>query len=187
MKSRPARRPYESLRVLVVDDHAWVRHGLRLFLSTCNGIEVVADAGSGSEALERFVETQPDVVVMDLTAPGMDSPVVTSRMKELLPTTRIIALSSDDDPDLEQRALEAGATCCVSKESSVAALVDAVGGVPAGRPESGPYMTFVQEKTGASTELQSRAFSDGRSVASEYDGPVNANEKSATEGWESPQ
>jgi two-component system, NarL family, invasion response regulator UvrY len=181
MRIRPARRPYESLRVMVVDDHARVRHGLCIFLSTCSGIEVVADAGSGVEALERFEETCPDVVIMDLTTPGMDSPVITSRMKELSPSTRIIALSSHNDPGLEQRALEAGATCCVVKESSTAALVEAVRPAHGGRLESVAHMMFVQEETGISTERESRAITDGRGDGSDYDGVVNPNGKSATE------
>ena len=124
-KQNQTRSP-ESIRVMVVDDHARVRQGLRLFLSTCPGIEVIAEACDGGEALRRFAETRPDVVVMDLGTPGMDSPVMTLHMKRLCPASQIVALASFRDPDMERRALEAGAACYVAKDSSTATLLEAI-------------------------------------------------------------
>ena len=133
---------------MVVDDHARVRQGLRLFLSTCPEMEIVAEAGGGAEALAHFARVLPDVVIMDLRTPGMDSPVVTRLMKRLNPSSQIIALANEVDPDMERRALIAGALCCVAKDSSAGALVEAIHrarGVECGGP-----MTFIQVKTGTS-------------------------------------
>jgi DNA-binding NarL/FixJ family response regulator len=163
---------------MVVDEHARVRQGLRLFLSTCADIQVVAEAGSGSEALQHFAETCPDVVVMHLDTPGMDGPVVTFRMKELCPECQIIVLSNEADPDMERRTLAAGALCCVLKDSSAGALVAAIHAAHAGLETS--YMTFVQSKTGASTDSNSCSPSDVTSSAVLYHGIVNEDSKPAT-------
>jgi two-component system, NarL family, response regulator LiaR len=136
------------IRVMVVDDHARVRQGLRLFLSTCPEMEIVAEAGGGAEALAHFARVLPDVVIMDLRRPGMDSPVVTRLMKRLNPSSQIIALASEVDPDMERRVLTAGALCCVVKDSSAGALVEAIHRARSG--EYGDPMTFIQVKTGAS-------------------------------------
>ena len=146
--------PFGTVRVMVVDGHARVRHGLRLFLSTCPGIEVVAEAGGGKEALQLFAATSPDVVVMDLATPGMDGPDVTSCMKELHPASQIIALASFVDPEMEHRALEAGALRCVIKDSGVGPLVEAIHEAY-GRSGNG-HMTYVQAKSGTSTEITSK-------------------------------
>jgi two-component system, NarL family, response regulator LiaR len=171
--------PSQPIRVLVVDDHARVRQGLRMFLSTCADIDLVAEAGSGAEALQRFAETCPDVVVMDLAAPGMDSPVITSQMKELNPDSQIIALASFAEAQLERRVLEAGAVCCVAKDSSVGTLVEAIHVAYAAL---GPvHMTFVQAKTGTSADLKAGTPSDGRTGAVPYDCPVSNEDEPATE------
>jgi DNA-binding NarL/FixJ family response regulator len=119
-------RSSEPIRVMIVDQHSRVRQGLRFFLSTCAHIEVVAEAGNGSEALQRFAETFPDVVLMDLAASANDGPVVTFRMKELHPGSQIIAMASEADPVMERRVLTAGALRCVLKDSSAGALVTAI-------------------------------------------------------------
>jgi two-component system, NarL family, response regulator LiaR len=120
------KRCFDPIRVMVVEEHARVRQGLRMFLSTCADIEVVAEAGNGAEALRHFTDTRPDVVLMHLGTPGMDSPIVTCRMKELCPGSQIIALANEADPDMERRALAAGAQRCVLKDSSAGALVAAI-------------------------------------------------------------
>ena len=111
---------------MVVEEHARVRQGLRMFLSTCADIEVVAEAGSGAEALRHFTDTRPEVVLMHLGGQGMDSSIVTYRMKELCPHSQIIALTDEADPDMERRALAAGAHRCVLKDSSAGALLAAI-------------------------------------------------------------
>jgi DNA-binding NarL/FixJ family response regulator len=150
--------PSEPIRVMVVDGHARVRQGLRFFLSACANIEIVAEAGDGVEALKQFAETHPDVVVIDLAPLGMDCPAVTLRMKQLNPGSQIISLADEADPDNEDRALAAGAFCCVLKDASASALMGAI--CEAHAYAEAHYMTFVQAKIGASTEWRSNAPSD---------------------------
>ena len=80
----------------------------------------------GAEALAHFARVLPDVVIMDLRTPGMDSPVVTRLMKRVNPSSQIIALANEVDPNMERRVLLAGALCCVVKDSSAGALVEAI-------------------------------------------------------------
>ena len=171
-----------TIRVMIVDQHARVRHGLSLFLSTCTDLTVVAEAGSGPEALRRFAESRPQVVVMDLAAPGMDAPVVTRRMKELDPRSQVIVLASYSDPESERRALDAGALCCLVKDSSAGTLVAAIRRAHPGvyTPKGPAYMTFVQANTGGSAECESGVPSDVTSEAAIYHSLVSKHEKPAT-------
>jgi NarL family two-component system response regulator LiaR len=116
----------KHIAVMIVDDHARVRQGLRTFLSTCPDLRVVAEAANGEEALECCVVARPDVIVMDMMMPAMDGPTATGRIRELCPDSKIIALSSFGDPDVVRRAMEAGAAAYVHKDSSPETLVEAI-------------------------------------------------------------
>ena len=152
----------KQIRVMLVDDHPRVRQCLRIFLSTCEDIEVVSGAGGGEEALRRFVETRPDVVVMDLAVTGSDGAAVTARMKQIDPLARVIALTSFPDLELSRRALEAGVICCLLKDESEGVLLEAIQGAMTKAPAG--HMTFVQAKTGRTTESRTGSLSDGRRV-----------------------
>lgn len=121
------------IRVLIVDDHPMVRQGLIAFLSTQPDIEVVAEAADGPEALERCVETKPDVVLMDMMMPGLDGAVVTGRIREARPQSRVVVLTSFVEPDKVRRALEAGAISYLLKDAGPEKLVDAIHQAYAGR------------------------------------------------------
>ncbi len=116
----------KHIAVMIVDDHARVRQGLRTFFSTCPDLRVVAEAANGEEALECCVRARPDVVVMDMMMPAMDGPTATGRIRELCPDSKVIALSSFGDPDVVRRAMEAGAAAYVLKDSSPETLVEAI-------------------------------------------------------------
>jgi DNA-binding NarL/FixJ family response regulator len=116
----------KHIAVMIVDDHARVRQGLRTFFSTCPDLRVVAEAASGEEALERCVQAQPDVIVMDMMMPAMDGPTTTGRIRELCPDSQVIALSSFGDPNVASRAMKAGAAAYVLKDSSPETLVEAI-------------------------------------------------------------
>jgi DNA-binding NarL/FixJ family response regulator len=186
MTASPTRQLTEptqrTTQVMIVDEHARVRHGLRVFLSTCTDLAVVAEAGSGPEALQRFAETHPQVVVMDLTTPEMDGPIVTRRMKELDPSVQIIVLASYCNPETERRALDAGALCCVVKDSSAAALVEAIRRAHPGIciAKRSAHMTFVQANTGGSAEGESGVPSDVTGPAAIYHSLVSTSDKPAT-------
>jgi two-component system invasion response regulator UvrY len=120
------------IRVLLVDDHVVVRTGFRLLLQSRPEIRVVAEAGSGEEALERYIECAPDVVVLDVAMPGMGGLETIKRLLARGPGTKILALSAYDDPMHARRALREGAQGFLSKRSAPEALIDALTSVAAG-------------------------------------------------------
>ena len=120
------------IRVLLVDDHAVVRTGFRLLLQAHPGTEVVGEAASGEEACKRFEELMPDVVVMDLSMPGMGGLEALRRIRAHHPQARVLTLSAHDDAQHAQRALREGARGFLSKRSAPEALLEAITTVAAG-------------------------------------------------------
>lgn len=119
-------------RVMLVDDHALVRMGFRMLLNTA-GIEVVAEAESGEQACRDYARMAPDVVVMDLSMPGMGGLEAARRLLAHDPSTRILALSALESTAYPQRMFKAGAMGYLSKRSAPETLIDAVRTVAAGR------------------------------------------------------
>ncbi len=119
--------------VMLVDDHAVVRTGFRLLLQATDDLRVVAEAGSGEEAIERYVEFLPDAVVMDLAMTGMGGIEATRRILGRHPGARILVLSAHADVSHPRRALNAGALGYLSKRSAPEEMVEAVRIVAAGR------------------------------------------------------
>ncbi len=124
----------EPIRVLIADDHAVVRRGLRLFLDLQEDIAVVGEAADGDEALARAAELAPDVVVMDLVMPGVDGIQATRRLRESSPPTRVLVLSSFADEERVLPALRAGAAGYLTKDSGPAELAQAIRTVHRGDP-----------------------------------------------------
>jgi len=109
-----------------VDDHETVRHGLKLVLQREADLDVVADVGSGEEAIER-VKTEPlDVIVMDLSMPGMSGLVATRRLREVHPGAAIVSLTRHADKASLQESLRAGTLGYVLKQSSHLELLRAI-------------------------------------------------------------
>jgi two-component system, NarL family, invasion response regulator UvrY len=120
------------IRVLLVDDHAVVRTGFRLLLQAHPGTTVVGEADSGESACQRFLELAPDVVVMDLSMPGMGGLEALRRIRAHHPQARVLTLSALDDPHHAQRALREGARGFLSKRSAPETLLEAITTVAAG-------------------------------------------------------
>ena len=123
------------IRVLVVDDHALVRRGLSDLLSAVEGIEVVGAIADGSLAAEVVTELEPDIVLMDLSMPGLDGIDATRAVLEVRPATKVIILTSFSENARILAALEAGAVGYLLKDAEpediIRALRDAAaGGVP---------------------------------------------------------
>jgi two-component system, NarL family, invasion response regulator UvrY len=112
-------------RVMLVDDHALVRMGFRMLLANA-GCEVVAECGSGEQACSDYARLQPDVVVMDLSMPGMGGMEAVRRILAADPKARILALSAHEDTAHPQRVLRAGAMGYLAKRSAPEALLAAV-------------------------------------------------------------
>ena len=115
-----------TIRLMLVDDHDIVRTGLKSFLDTQEGLQVVAEANSGKEAIERAQETHPDVVVMDITMPEMDGLEATRRLKELDEDCFVLALTVHEDKQYLFEMLSAGASGYVTKQVAAEELVTAI-------------------------------------------------------------
>ncbi|MDT8341902.1 MAG: response regulator transcription factor [Longimicrobiales bacterium] len=122
-----------GLTVMVVDDHAVVRQGIRAVLEGAEGVEVVAEAGGGEEALELLRTSAPDVLVLDVNMPGTDGLEVTRRLREDGVDCRILILSMHDNPEYVLEALRAGADGYLLKDAGPAELREAVRTVAGGR------------------------------------------------------
>lgn len=121
------------IRLMLVDDHDIVRTGLRAFLEIQAGLEVVAEASTGSEALSRALETRPDVVIMDISMPEMDGLEATRRLKALLPECQVLALTVHEEKQFLFEMLAAGATGYVTKQAAADELLAAVRAVAQGQ------------------------------------------------------
>ncbi len=121
-----------KIRVLVADDHAVVRQGLRTFLELQDDVEVVADVADGARALDAVAEHEPDVVLMDLVLPVVDGVEAIRRIAAERPATRVIALTSFLDDDKLFPAVRAGAAGYLLKDVEPQELVRAIRAVHAG-------------------------------------------------------
>ena len=121
-----------NITVMLVDDHAVVRAGYRLLLGQSPRIEVAGEAGRGEEACQYYAECRPDVVVMDLSMPGMGGLAAIRRIRARDPEARILAFSIHDETVYAERALEAGAAGYITKSCAPEILVEAVHAVARG-------------------------------------------------------
>ncbi len=116
----------EKIKVLIVDDHQVVRQGLRSYLDMYEDMQVVGEAGNGSEAIELASQSKPDVILMDLVMPVMDGITAIERIKSLGIASRVIALTSFDEDDKVFPAIQAGASSYLLKDISTEELVEAI-------------------------------------------------------------
>jgi NarL family two-component system response regulator LiaR len=133
----------DRIRVLIVDDHAMLRRGLRFFLTGFDDLELVGEATSGKEALALCAQLEPDVVLMDMLMPDMDGAEVTRLVRQQCPTLQVIALTSFQEEDLIARALQAGAIGYLLKNVSAQDLAQAIREAHAGRSTLAPEATKV--------------------------------------------
>jgi two-component system, NarL family, response regulator NreC len=124
--------PAAPLRVLLADDHVTVRHGLKLLIDSQPDMKVVSEASDGDTAVQRAVMLRPDVVVMDISMPGMNGLVATRKLKQLQPATAIVTLTRHGDDAYLQELLRAGVSGYVLKQSAPAELLQAIRAAAAG-------------------------------------------------------
>jgi DNA-binding NarL/FixJ family response regulator len=120
------------IRVLLVDDHAMFREGLRALFASEDDIEVVGEAGDGEEASRKAADLRPDVVVMDILMPGVNGIEATRRIRAAQPEVKVLVLSMYDDEEHIQRLLAAGASGCMLKRATSDQLVRSLREVVAG-------------------------------------------------------
>ena len=161
----------DPIRLVLVDDHDVVRTGLKTFLATQEGLEVVGEANSGLQALEVAGQVHPDVMVMDITMPGMDGMEATRRLRALHPQVKVLALTVHEDKQYFFEMLACGAAGYVTKQAAAEELVAAIHSVAAGNVYLQPalarwlledYQRLVSQ---ANTEEQSSATEPGTDIA----------------------
>jgi NarL family two-component system response regulator LiaR len=131
-----------SIRVLITDDHAILRKGIRALLSTEADMEVVGEAANGVEALAQARALRPDVILMDLVMPEMDGIEATRRITAELPGVHVLVLTSFAADDKVFPAIKAGALGYILKDTGPADLVQAIRQVHAGQPSLEPAVAL---------------------------------------------
>lgn len=121
------------IKVMLVDDHTVLRDGLRFLLEAQGDIQIVATAGNGKEAIEQALLDCPDVIIMDISMPVMNGIDATQQIREFCPHTRIAMLSIHHNTEHIQRALQAGASGYLIKESAGVEVVDAIRSLHSGK------------------------------------------------------
>ncbi len=152
----------DVIRVLLVDDDALVRSGLALMLGGSEHLDVVAEASDGRQAVARVAEGGIDVVLMDIRMPVMDGLEATSRILAAPGAPRIIILTTFDADEYVVRALAAGATGFLLKDTPPAEIVEAIGRVAAGDPMLSPTITaqLIRQVTESAPDDRQSAVAD---------------------------
>ena len=130
--------PTQPIRVMLVDDHTMVRRGLATFLKVYDDLQLVGEAESGEAAIQLCNEALPDVILMDMSMPGMDGATTTRAIRQQFPQAQVIALTSFKEGALIKKALEAGAIGYLLKDISADDLARAIRSAHAGRATLSP-------------------------------------------------
>ncbi len=132
-----------TARVLLADDHAVLRAGLRLLLTSTNEYEVVGEAASGTETLSLAEQLQPDLILLDLSMPALGGLDALPALRKLVPTARILILTMHDDPQYLRQALKQGACGYILKKAADSELLSAMRAVLHGDVYVQPSMTRI--------------------------------------------
>ncbi len=161
----------DPIRLVLVDDHDVVRTGLKTFLAAQEGLEVVGEAKSGLQAIEVAGQVHPDVMVMDITMPGMDGMEATRRLRALHPQVKVLALTVHEDKQYFFEMLACGAAGYVTKQAAAEELVAAIHSVAAGNVYLQPALArwlledYQRLVSHASSEEQNNASEPGTDKA----------------------
>jgi DNA-binding NarL/FixJ family response regulator len=130
-----------EIRVLIVEDHETVREGLRLIIDTQEDMQVCGEAGDGREAIRRAQELIPDVLLMDISMPGLNGLTAAAKLKRVAPQIKILTLTRHTDEAYLQELLQAGVAGYVLKQSAASELLRGIRAVAAGGNYLDPAMT----------------------------------------------
>ena len=157
-----------KIRVLLADDHVTVRHGLKLIIDGQADMAVVAEVSDGAAAIEQAAALKPDVVVMDISMPGMTGLVATRKLKGLQPHIAIVTLTRHTDDAYLQELLRAGAAGYVLKQSAPSELLQAIRATSAG----GQYLDSTLTKRVTAKYLAAEKKTKSESAVSERESEV---------------
>ncbi len=171
----------QKLRIFLADDHTFIREGLRALISRQVDMEVIGEADSGESAFQQARVSLPDIVVMDLSMPGLNGAQATAKLKQACPRVHILALSMHEDTTYLRALLEAGASGYVLKRSAPQELVQAIRSIAAGGTYLDPALAgkvtadFVRRRSTlrgeiAGSDLSERESDVLRLVAQGYSG-----------------
>jgi DNA-binding NarL/FixJ family response regulator len=132
------KRSAGSTRVLVADDHALFRYGLKAMLTNAEGFDVVDEAATGEEVVEKVAQAQPDIIIMDIQMPGMNGIEATRRVLESNPSIGVVVVTMFEDDDSVFSAMRAGARGYVLKGADAQEVLKVVGAVAEGEAHFGP-------------------------------------------------
>ena len=144
-----------KIRVLIVDDHNVVRSGLSAFLLAFDDLDMVGEASSGADAVEKCAALQPNVVLMDLIMPEMDGVEATRQIRNRFPNVQVVALTSFKDDDLVQRVVKAGAIGYLLKNTTASELANAIRSAQMGQPALSPEATQALVRAARGTSFHS--------------------------------
>lgn len=143
-----------TARVLLADDHTIVRQGLLGILQASGEVEVVAQAADGHEAVQKTLETRPDVIVLDITMPRLSGLEAARRIRKALPDARILVLTMHDDEEYVLKMVRAGVSGYLVKETAASELVAAIRALREGKAYFGPR----------AAKVLAEAYQEGRDV-----------------------
>ena len=158
------------IRVLIVDDHAMVRRGMRDFLDLHDDLEVVGEASDGDGALEAAGSLRPDVVVMDLLMPGLDGIAATAEIKARHPAIEVVAITSFIEEDRITAAIEAGASGFLLKDAEADDLAAAIRAAHAGEVYLDPAVAGIVARRMRAGASQRASGQDGATAVDRLTG-----------------
>jgi len=165
------------IRILLVDDHAMVRRGMRDFLALHHDLEIVGEAADGAAAIEQANSLRPDVVVMDLLMPGMDGIEATAQIKARHPDTEIVAITSFVEEARIVAALEAGASGFLLKDAEADELAAAIRAAASGEVHLDPAVAGIVAR-----RMRSGATGTGTGPGTDALGRLTARERDVLGG-----
>jgi DNA-binding NarL/FixJ family response regulator len=115
-----------NIRILIADDHAIMREGVRALLEIHEDMDVIGEAGDGREAVAQVSELTPDIILLDISMPFMDGLEATRRIRKANPNTSVLILTQHEDKEYVLSAVKAGAAGCISKKAVSSELVSAI-------------------------------------------------------------
>lgn len=156
----------QPIRVLLVDDHAIVRQGLRAILDSMEGFDVVGEAENGRDAVEKTRQLAPDVVVMDLVMPVLNGIESTRQIRKMMPKTKVVALTMHTDEKYVFQVLKAGASGYVLKSGPAQDLAKAIESVHGGNPYFSPAISRKIMDSYLSEEEPEKVLPKGEKITS---------------------